>query len=169
MGELSPAKLLRIGPEARSPSSRVEVGRVEEVHYGTSDRLRDLSKGQGERCQCRAKRDIQVEGYVEWTGGMAKSECSHGEGDNNRNLIPSAHGRSPTHSRLQRLGFSSNLIHAQPPTCFRSPSRCFPSCRCEVQVPSLMTSSLLNVFISLVLLFLANPMSAVSCCDAKSV
>ena len=72
MGELSPAKLLRIGLEARSPSSRVEVGRVEEVHYGTSDRLCGLSKGQEEM--------LSVSSEAEYTGRrLRRVDRRHGE------------------------------------------------------------------------------------------
>lgn len=63
VGELSPAKLLRIDLEARSPSSKVQVGWVEEraqrgVEYG-AQAVRNLTAS---AAGGRVKRNIQVEG-----------------------------------------------------------------------------------------------------------
>lgn len=50
VGELSPAKLLRIDLEARSPSSKVQVGRVEKrAQRGRRIRGSSCSKSDGER------------------------------------------------------------------------------------------------------------------------
>lgn len=87
---------------------------------------------------------------------MAKSERSHGEGDNNRNLIPTTHGRSPTHSRLQRA-LASALTSFMLSPVLSSIAVSFSILPCDVQLPSLMTSLLLNAFISPILLFLQSP------------
>ena len=107
VGEMLPAKLLRVDFEARSPSSEVEVGRVEEGARWDVEWIVRIVGGSG-----KGVTGIERSGIYRT---MAKS--SGQEASRNQNAVMEketiiaswsrpAHGRSPTHSRLQRLGSS---------------------------------------------------------------
>ena len=129
--ELSPAKLLRLDLEARSPSSKVQVGRDEEraqrgVDYGCLIVRNSMRSAAGvERSGIYRKRARSSGPEL----GVTKLECSHREGDNNRNLtaVGALTIFKPTaaSSALALTSFMLSLDDAPP----HLPSP-FPSFRC---------------------------------------